>query len=68
MGVGQGVVEQVSSPFHPSGRRYSLLQGPVASIPGNPDSHAVSTLTDVTVDDLDRVERSTYVDGDSGGQ
>lgn len=56
MGVDQGVVAQVSSPFRYSGRRYSLLHDRVASILGNPftDSHAVSTLTDVAVDDLDR--------------
>ena len=41
----------------------------IASIPGNPftDSHAISTLTDVTVNDLERVEMSTYAAGDTGG-
>jgi hypothetical protein len=42
----------------------------VASIVKNPftDSHAVSTLTDITVNDLERVEMTTYQAGDTSGQ
>lgn len=41
-----------------------------ASMPRNPftDSHAISTLTDMTVGDLDRIEMSTYQDKDTGGR
>jgi hypothetical protein len=56
--------------------RVRLLEGQVkfpdsvASIQSNPfaDSHAVSMLTDVPVNNLDRVGTSTYVDEDTGGQ
>ena len=56
--------------------RVRLLEGQVkfpdsvASIQSNPftDSHAVSMLTDVPVDNLDRVKTSTYVDEATGGQ
>lgn len=39
-------------------------------MPGNPftDSHAISTLTNVTVNDLQQVEMSTYATGDTGGR
>jgi len=42
--------------------------GSVASIPRNlfTDSHAISTLSDVAVIDVDRVEMSTYQAGDTG--
>jgi hypothetical protein len=48
----------------------SLFQGPVASTPRDPftDSHAISTLTDVSVNDLDQVEMSTFTNEDTGGQ
>ncbi|KAF8463398.1 hypothetical protein DFH94DRAFT_699535 [Russula ochroleuca] len=46
----------------------SQFQGSVASIPRNlfTDSHAISTLSDVAVIDVDRVEMSTYQAGDTG--
>ena len=42
----------------------------VPSVTRNPftDSHAVSTLTDITVNDLERVEMTTYQAGDTSGQ
>jgi len=42
--------------------------GTVASIPRDPftDSHAISSLTNVSVVDLDRVEMSTFQDTDNG--
>lgn len=45
------------------------LRGPAASIPRNPfsDSHTISTLTDVAVNDLDRMEMSTYQSEDTSG-
>ena len=45
-----------------SDRTGSQSQCSVASMPRNPftDSHAISTLTDISVNDLDRVEMSTY--------
>jgi hypothetical protein len=48
----------------------SQLQGSAASIPRNPftSPHAISTLTDVAVSDLNRVEMSTYQAGDNGGR
>ena len=47
----------------------SQFQGTVASIPGNPftDSHAIATLTSVSVNDLDGVEMTTYQSEDTGG-
>jgi hypothetical protein len=54
----------------PSGQgRFKFLDS-VASIQSNPftDSHAISMLTDVPVDNLDRVGTSTYVDENTGGQ
>jgi hypothetical protein len=52
------------------GRAGSQFQRSVASISKNPftDSHAVSTLTDITVNDLDRVDMSTYQAGDTNGR
>ena len=49
-------------PVPPLIRAGSQFQGSVASTPRNPftDSHAISTLTNVSVNDLDRVEMSTY--------
>lgn len=43
-------------------RAGSQFQHSVASLPRNPftDSHAISTLTNVSVNDLDRVHMSTY--------
>ena len=56
-----------SSPFGQG--RFKFLDS-VASIQSNPftDSHAVSTLTDVSVDNLDRVGTSIYVDEETGGE
>jgi hypothetical protein len=47
-----------------------LIQGPVASTSRDPftDSHAISTLTDVSVNDLDQVEMSTFTNEDTGGR
>ena len=49
--------------------RFKFLDS-VASVQSDPftDSHAVSTLTDVPVDNLDRVGTSTYVDEETGGE
>jgi hypothetical protein len=48
----------------------SHFQGSVTSSPRNPftDSHAISSLTDVTVGDLDAVEMSTYQSEDNSGR
>jgi hypothetical protein len=61
---------QVRSLVRLSGRAGLRFQGSVASIARNPftDSHAISTFTDVSVNNLDRVEMSTFQDGDFGGQ
>ena len=47
----------------------SQLRGPVTSTLRNPftDSHAISTLTDVHVNDLDEVGMTTYQSEDTGG-
>ncbi len=50
---------QVTFVVRLSGRVGSLFQGTTVSNPFS-DRHAVSTLSDVNVDDLDRVETSTY--------
>ena len=66
--VDRGVaLAQVRLACSPSGQgRFKFLDS-VASIQSNPftDSHAVATLTDVPVDNLDRVGTS---DEDTGGQ
>ena len=69
--VDQGVnLAQVSLFICPSGWADSRFHGSVASIPRNPftDSHAISSLTDVSVIELDRVEMSTFQDEDNGGR
>ena len=47
----------------------SQFQGTFASIPRDPftDSHAIATLTSVSVNDLDGVEMTTYQSEDTGG-
>jgi hypothetical protein len=69
--VDQGVVlAPVSLLVLLLGRAASQFEGSVASTLRNPftDSHAVSTLTDITVNDLDRVDMSTYQAGDTNGR
>lgn len=71
MKVDLGVdLAQVSLLCCPWGRVDSQFHGFVASTSRNPftDSHAASSLTDVSVIDLDRVEMSTFQDEDSGGR
>ena len=71
MGIVRGVdLARVSSLVLLLGGAGLQLQGSVASVPRNPftNSHAISTLTDVAVTDLDRVEMSTYQTGDTGGR
>jgi hypothetical protein len=60
---------QVCLPLHLWSRAGSQLRA-VPSIARNPftDSHAVSTLTDITVNDLEQVEMTTYQVGDTSGQ
>jgi len=55
---------------HFMGSTGSQFQGPVASTPRDPftDSYAISTLTDVSVNDLDQVEVSTFQNEDTGGR
>ena len=55
---------------HFMGSTGSQFQGPVASTPRDPftDSHAISTLTDVSVNDLDQVDMSTFQNEDTGGR
>jgi hypothetical protein len=67
--AGQEVVLAQVSPFLRLWRAGSQRRA-VASIARNPftDSHAVSTLTDITVNDLERVEMTTYQAGDTSGQ
>jgi hypothetical protein len=68
-GVSLAQVSLLCSSSFRAGLAHSFnFQGSAAS--GNPftDSYAVSTLTDVAVNDLDRVEMSTYQDGDVGGR
>ena len=43
-----------------------LFQGTVGSNPFS-DSHRISTITDLSVDDLDRVEMSTYHEETTNG-
>lgn len=64
-GSGHGTGKLACSPF---GRGWLTVS--VASVPRNPftSPHAISTLTDVAVSDLDRVEMSTYQARDTGGQ
>jgi hypothetical protein len=54
-------MNQMSDPIHPPGGGSGSGPGTV-SVASNPftDSHAISTLTNVPVEDLDRVEMSTY--------
>ena len=54
----------------PLGGASSQFQGSATSVPRNPFTgpHAISTLTDVAVSDLDRVEMSTYQARDTGGR
>ena len=61
---------QVNLLIRPSGRADSKFHHSVASMPRNPftDSHAISSLTDVSVMDLDRVEMSTFHNEDNGGR
>jgi hypothetical protein len=60
---------QVCLPHRLWSRAGSQLRA-VPSIARNPftDSHAVSTLTDITVNDLEQVEMTTYQVGDTSGQ
>ncbi len=53
------VLAQVALVVRLSSRVGSLFQGTAMSNPFS-DKHAVSTLSDVNVNDLDRVETSTY--------
>jgi hypothetical protein len=64
------ILALVSLLVHLRGRAGFKLQASAASIPRNSfaGSLAVSSLTDVNVDDLDLVEMSTYLAGDSDGQ
>jgi hypothetical protein len=66
-GSGPSTGRPACSPFEQAG---SQFQDSVASRPRNPftDSHAISTLTDVAVGDLERVDMSTFQDGDTGGR
>ena len=64
------MLTQVGLLAHFSASISPLFQGPVASTPRDPftDSHAISTLTDVSVNDLDQVEMSTFTNEDTGGR
>jgi hypothetical protein len=55
-GSGPGTGKPACSPFRQSRSQFKV------SVASNPftDSHAISTLTNVPVEDLDRVEMSTY--------
>ncbi len=60
-------MSQVTLLVHLSGRAGSLFQDTAVSNPFT-DSHAISRLTDdVNVNDLDRVDESTYQDEASNG-
>ena len=55
---------------HFMGSTGSQFQGPVASTPRDPftDSHAISTLPDVSVNDLDQLDMLAFTNEDTGGR
>ena len=65
--VGQGMIlQQVAFTFSLFEQAGSLFQDTVGSNPFS-DSHAISRLSEVTVNDLNRVEMSTYQEEDTDG-